>query len=147
MSLLFVSLFPRFQHAFKLAAMHLIKSTEPHRTLSPLLIYILVFSVPYALWHSLCAMTHTSSPVVIVTSESMEPVYHRGDVLFVSNRDPNIELEEIVVCWLEGRRLPFVHRVIKKYVLSAGQKGNNRYGGRNIKWSSFISCHEPAVLT
>ena len=62
----------------------------------------------------------------------MEPVYQRGDVLFVSNRDPRIELGEIVVVWLEGRRLPFVHRVIEKRVLSVGTKENNRYGGRDI---------------
>ena len=77
----------------------------------------------------------------------MEPVYQRGDVLFVSNRDPSIELGEIVVCWLKGRRLPFVHRVIEKHVLSAGTKGNNRYGGRNIQRSSFVCGLETGMLT
>ena len=127
--------------------MHLTNPTKPHRTFSPLLIYILIFSTPYALWHSLCAITRTSSPIVVVTSESMEPVYQRGDVLFVSNRDASIELGEIVVCWLEGRRLPFVHRVIEKHVLSAGTKGNNRYGGRNIESSSFVCGLETSMLT
>lgn len=62
----------------------------------------------------------------------MEPVYRRGDVLFVSNRDPSIELGEVVVVWLKGRRLPFVHRVIEKRVLSVGMKENHRYEGRSI---------------
>ena len=126
--------------------MHLTNPTKPHRTISPLLIYILILSTPYTLWHSLCAITHTSSPIVVVTSESMEPVYQRGDVLLVSNRDPSIELGEIVVVWLEGRRLPFVHRVIEKHVLSMGTKGNNRYEGRNIKWSSFVCGLENGML-
>ena len=76
----------------------------------------------------------------------MEPVYQRGDVLFVSNRDPSIELGETVVVWLKGRRLPFVHRVIEKHVLSVGTKGNNRYGGRNIEWSSFVCGFENGML-
>ena len=62
----------------------------------------------------------------------MEPVYQRGDVLFVSNRNPSIELGEIVVCWLVGRKLPFVHRVIEKHVLSVGITENSRYGERDI---------------
>ena len=68
--------------------------------------------------------------MVVVTSESMEPVYQRGDMLFVWNRDASIEPGEVVVVWLEDRRLPFVHRVVEKHVLS---KGNNRYGGPNIE--------------
>ena len=140
-----VSLLPRIPHASYLAAMHLANPTKTHRAFSPLLIYILILSTPYALWHSICAITHTSTPIVVVTSESMEPVYQRGDVLFVSNRDPDIELGEIVVCWLEGRRLPFVHRVIEKHVLSVGTKGNDRYRGRNIKWP-FVCSHKNCML-
>lgn len=85
-------------------------------------------------------------PVLIVTSESMEPVFPRGDNLFVSNRAPSIELGEIVVCWIEGRRLPFVHRVIEKHALIAGTKGNARYE----KTQSFVGlvfiCHNEKVL-
>ena len=84
----------------------------PHRTLSQLLIYLLILTAPYTTWHFLRLTSHTSSPLVFVTSESMTPVYQRGDILFVSNRTPTIELGDIVVYWFEGRRLPFVHRVI-----------------------------------
>lgn len=127
----FVSLSPRFQHNFQLEAMRLTNPTTPHRTFSPLIIYIFMLSTPYVLWHSLCAMTHTSSPIVVVTSESMEPVYHRGDVLFISNRNPSIDLGDIVVCWLEDRKLPFVHRVIEKHILSVGIKGSSKYRERD----------------
>ena len=106
--------------------------SKPHRTLSQVVICSLIFLTPYVLWHSLCAICHTSTPIVVVTSGSMEPVYQRGDILFVSNRAASIELGDIAVCWLEGRRLPFVHRVVEKHVLDAGTRGNERYGRRNI---------------
>ena len=62
----------------------------------------------------------------------MEPIFQRGDILFVSNRDPSIELGDIVVCWFEGRSLPFVHRVIEKHALPAGTGGFDRYKRRNL---------------
>ena len=101
--------------------------SNPHRALSPLLISFLILLTPYALWHTLCAISHTHSPIVVVTSESMEPVFRRGDVLFVSNRTSDIEVGDVVVCWFKGRELPFVHRVIEKHAMAAGKRGNDRY--------------------
>lgn len=125
--------------SFPLATMRATTRSKPRRTLSQVLIYFLIFSTPYALWHCLCAISHTSSPIVVVTSESMEPIFQRGDVLFVSNRTPSIELGDIVVCWFEGRRLPFVHRVIEKHALPAGTRGNERYGRGNSYCSFFFA--------
>ena len=47
-------------------------------------------------------------------SGSMEPAFHRGDLLFLTNlhEDP-IRVGEIVVFNIEGRDIPIVHRVIK----------------------------------
>lgn len=47
-------------------------------------------------------------------SGSMEPAFHRGDLLFLTNRveDP-IRVGEIVVFRIEGREIPIVHRVLK----------------------------------
>ena len=101
--------------------------SSPNRTLSKLLIYLLILTAPYTAWHFLRLIFHTSSPLVFVTSESMSPVYQRGDILFVSNRTPAIELGDVVVCWFEGRKLPFVHRVIEKHVLPARVAPNQRY--------------------
>ena len=44
----------------------------------------------------------------------MEPAFHRGDLLFLTNfwEDP-IRAGEIVVFKVEGRDIPIVHRVIK----------------------------------
>jgi len=44
----------------------------------------------------------------------MEPAFHRGDLLFLTNfHDDPIRAGEIVVFKVEGRDIPIVHRVIK----------------------------------
>jgi signal peptidase len=59
----------------------------------------------------------TSSPLVVVTSESMEPTLYRGDLLILQARAPeDIHLNDIVVyqendgSWHDG---PIVHRVVE----------------------------------
>ncbi|CAL5020355.1 unnamed protein product [Urochloa decumbens] len=55
----------------------------------------------------------TESPLVVVLSESMEPGFKRGDILFLHmNKDP-VRAGEIVVFNVDGRDIPIVHRVIK----------------------------------
>lgn len=47
-------------------------------------------------------------------SGSMEPAFHRGDLLFLTNnREEPIRAGEIVVFKVEGRDIPIVHRVLK----------------------------------
>ena len=74
--------------SFQLATMRASTHSKPRRTLSQVLIYFLIFSTPYALWHTLCAISHTSSPTVVMTSESMEPVFQRGGVFFCLESNP-----------------------------------------------------------
>lgn len=65
-------------------------------------------------------VTGSESPIVVVLSGSMEPAFHRGDLLFLTNfRDEPVRVGDIVVFKVEGRDIPIVHRVIKlheKYV-------------------------------
>ena len=112
---------------FPTTIMRATTASSPNRALSQFLIYLLILTAPYTAWHFLCLTFHTSSPLVFVTSESMSPVYQRGDILFVSNRTPAIELGDVIVCWFEGRKLPFVHRVIEKHVLPARAASLQRY--------------------
>ena len=59
-------------------------------------------------------VTGSESPIVVVLSGSMEPAFHRGDLLFLTNhREEPIRVGEIVVFKVEGREIPIVHRVIK----------------------------------
>ncbi len=46
----------------------------------------------------------------------MEPAFHRGDLLLLTNdREEPIRVGDIVVLRIEGREIPIVHRVIKVY--------------------------------
>jgi signal peptidase len=44
----------------------------------------------------------------------MEPAFHRGDLLFLTNyKEDPIRVGDIVVFKVEGRDIPIVHRVLK----------------------------------
>lgn len=52
--------------------------------------------------------------MLIINSGSMEPAFHRGDLLFLTNyQDEPVRVGEIVVFKVEGRDIPIVHRVLK----------------------------------
>ncbi|XP_010153766.1 PREDICTED: signal peptidase complex catalytic subunit SEC11A isoform X2 [Eurypyga helias] len=74
----------------------------------------MIVSSALMVWKGLMVVTGSESPIVVVLSGSMEPAFHRGDLLFLTNRieDP-IRVGEIVVFRIEGREIPIVHRVLK----------------------------------
>ena len=46
-------------------------------------------------------------PIVVVLSDSMEPTFHRGDLLLLKNYEQDdIRVGEIVVFKVEGREIP-----------------------------------------
>lgn len=59
--------------------------------------------------------TNCESPLVVVLSESMEPAFARGDILFLSNPKQPIDIGEICVFKIPGRDIPIVHRVIDRH--------------------------------
>ncbi|KAF9385700.1 Signal peptidase complex catalytic subunit S11C [Podila verticillata] len=59
--------------------------------------------------------TNCESPLVVVLSESMEPAFARGDILFLSNPRKPIDIGEICVFKIPGRDIPIVHRVIDRH--------------------------------
>ncbi|KAI4383124.1 hypothetical protein MLD38_009000 [Melastoma candidum] len=65
------------------------------------------------IWKALMCITGSESPVVVVLSESMEPGFKRGDILFLHMSKDPIRAGEIVVFNIDGRDIPIVHRVIK----------------------------------
>ena len=66
------------------------------------------------IWKGLMVVTGSESPIVVVLSGSMEPAFHRGDLLLLTNdlNDP-IRVGDITVFKIEGKEIPIVHRVIK----------------------------------
>lgn len=61
----------------------------------------------------------------------MEPAFHRGDLLFLTNYESDpINVGDIVVFKIDGRDIPIVHRVIKLHEKQDGTlkiltKGDN----------------------
>ncbi|MFB6265595.1 MAG: signal peptidase I, partial [Candidatus Nanohaloarchaea archaeon] len=68
---------------------------------------------------------NTDVPVVAVTSGSMEPTLHRGDMVVVHGEKwKNIEEGEILVFKTEEMPVPVIHRVIKKNSTALETKGD-----------------------
>lgn len=73
----------------------------------------MIVSSALMIWKGLMITTGSESPIVVVLSGSMEPAFHRGDLLFLTNREEKVRVGEIVVFKIDGRDIPIVHRVIK----------------------------------
>lgn len=70
---------------------------------------MVVFSA-LMLWKGLMLVTGSESPVVVVLSGSMEPGFHRGDILFLSLTSSPFIPGDVTVFQIEGRDIPIVHR-------------------------------------
>lgn len=76
--------------------------------------FAMIVSSALMIWKGLMVVTGSESPIVVVLSGSMEPAFHRGDLLLLTNyREEPVRVGEIVVFKVEGRDIPIVHRVIK----------------------------------
>lgn len=74
----------------------------------------MIVSSALMIWKGLMVVTGSESPIVVVLSGSMEPAFHRGDLLFLTNfREEPVRVGDIVVFKVDGRDIPIVHRVIK----------------------------------
>jgi signal peptidase len=67
------------------------------------------------LWKGLSVASDSPSPLVVVLSGSMEPAFQRGDLLFLWNRGQKTEVGEIVVYNVQGKDIPIVHRVVRRF--------------------------------
>ena len=47
--------------------------------------FAMVVSSALMMWKGLMVLTGSESPIVVVLSGSMEPAFHRGDLLFLTN--------------------------------------------------------------
>uniref|UniRef100_A0A0D3BML5 signal peptidase I n=1 Tax=Brassica oleracea var. oleracea TaxID=109376 RepID=A0A0D3BML5_BRAOL len=84
-------------------------------TEKPIIKYILIGMIVTSaliIWKALICVTGSDSLVVVVLSESMEPGFQRGDILFLHMSKDPIRAGEIVVFNIDGRDIPIVHRVI-----------------------------------
>lgn len=91
-----------------------LKRMNKRQFLYQVLSFGMIVSSALMIWKGLMVVTGSESPIVVVLSGSMEPAFHRGDLLFLTNyqEDP-IRVGEIVVFKVDGRDIPIVHRVLK----------------------------------
>lgn len=73
---------------------------------------VIAFLVAWVFYQGLAFATGTSMPIVSVVSESMEPILHRGDLLFVLNAD-DPKVGDIVIYQRSDVKYTIVHRIIE----------------------------------
>ncbi|KAG0050000.1 Signal peptidase complex catalytic subunit [Gryganskiella cystojenkinii] len=100
------------------------RTTEGQQSLSTLLKEVKTFAnlfvddrsqSPRGHEHAWGLYVNCSSPLVVVLSESMEPAFARGDILFLSNPKTVVDVGEIIVFKISGREIPIVHRVLNRH--------------------------------
>ncbi|KAI0706367.1 hypothetical protein C8Q76DRAFT_156624 [Earliella scabrosa] len=75
------------------------------------------------IWKALGLLTNTESPIVVVLSGSMEPAFHRGDLLFLTNpSNQRYKTGDITVYKVPGAEVPIVHRVLETHGLVTAKK-------------------------
>lgn len=79
----------------------------------------------YMIWKIIGLLLNNDTPIVCVLSESMEPGFKRGDVLFIKPQE--YKVGDISVYQIYKDTIPIVHRVIKKdgkFILTKGDNNN-----------------------
>lgn len=93
-------------------------------------------------------VTGSESPIVVVLSGSMEPAFHRGDLLFLTNfREEPVRVGDIVVFKVDGRDIPIVHRVIKLHEKYVAIDSIQRSLAMLNRWLAFVGLHDLIEVT
>eukprot|EP01097_Dermamoeba_algensis_P010089 TRINITY_DN72_c0_g1_i1.p1 TRINITY_DN72_c0_g1~~TRINITY_DN72_c0_g1_i1.p1 ORF type:complete len:193 (-),score=26.12 TRINITY_DN72_c0_g1_i1:200-778(-) len=90
-----------------------LRRMKKRHLLTQLINFGLVVASALMIWKSLMVITMAESPIVVVLTGSMEPFFHRGDLLFLYQTSGPIRSGDIPVFKLKEREIPIVHRVIR----------------------------------
>ena len=83
-----------------------VKRMDKRQFFYQVLSFGMIVSSALMIWKGLMVVTGSESPIVVVLSGSMEPAFHRGDLLFLTNYEhEDIRVGEIVVFKVS----PYVH--------------------------------------
>ncbi|KAI9670539.1 MAG: hypothetical protein M1831_005759 [Alyxoria varia] len=96
-------------------------STKVRHAASNLLLVLSPISTIFMLVKILSVLSDSPVPINVVTSESMEPAFRRGDLILIWNREPLIRAGDIPVVWIPGRKQPMVHRAIRAHYEIEGE--------------------------
>nr|XP_043639628.1 signal peptidase complex catalytic subunit SEC11A-like [Erigeron canadensis] len=118
-----------------------IKSVQLRQLFTQAISLGMIVTFSFIIWNGLMCVTGSESPVVVVLSESMEPGFKRGDILFLRmDKDP-IRAGEIVVFNVDGRAIPIVHRVIKVHEHEDGEVNVLTKGDHNLGDDRSLYAH------
>ncbi|PKA45878.1 signal peptidase, endoplasmic reticulum-type [Apostasia shenzhenica] len=120
------------------------RSLQIRQLLSQAVTLGMILSSALIIWKLLMCLTGSESPVVVVLSESMEPAFQRGDILFLQMSNDPIRAGEIVVYNINGREIPIVHRVIKVHQRQASGEDILTKGDNNSE--DDIGLYPPGQL-
>lgn len=86
---------------------------------------IIALILAYGIYDTAGVALNTEVPMVAVTSGSMEPTLHRGDMIVVQGVPyTEIDVGDIIVYRTQGSAVPIVHRVIRKNATAVQTKGD-----------------------
>jgi signal peptidase len=92
-----------------------LSNMSPRALAIQILNFAFIMSTAFMMWKGLSIVANSQSPIVVVLSGSMEPAFQRGDLLFLWNRGLDTKIGDIVVYKVQGKDIPIVHRVIKRF--------------------------------
>ena len=100
------------------------KRVESVPYLEDVLEILLAFIIAWIFYQGLAFAAGTPMPIVSVVSESMEPVLHRGDLVFVV-APKDLKVGDVVIYQREGSQFTIIHRVIESRPEGYIIKGDN----------------------
>jgi len=99
-----------------------------------IIIYLFLgFIIAYGVNNALGIILNTDTPVVAVFSNSMVPIFYRGDMIIVYG-DKDIKVGDIVVFDAPSVNYPIIHRVIKMTNDGVITKGDNNSISDEGRW-------------
>ena len=130
--------------------MHKIRKKWDKYTDGPfgVVIYLfLCFIIAYGANAALGIALNTKTPVVAVFSDSMIPIFYKGDMIIVFG-EKNIKLGDIVVFDSPDLKYPIIHRVVEIKNNGVITKGDNNPISDEGRWGTipFDNIYGKAML-
>ena len=104
---------------------------SPRKSILAALNILCMVCTPLMMYDTIKVVVSSDIPVVVVMSGSMEPSFHRGDILLLEMMNPPFSSGDIPVFSIEGKDIPIVHRSISVHAGEAEEslailtKGDN----------------------
>ncbi|WP_456422922.1 signal peptidase I [Thermococcus sp.] len=107
--------------------------------------FLVAVVVVFGIQAGLRMALHTDSPLVIVVSGSMEPVFYRGDVVLLKGvtNPEQVKVGDVVVYKRPGYEYPIIHRVRYIYTLKINGKPEECF----VTWGDNNPVPDPPYPT